>query len=445
MTFQTNFPLYPTKLPYITVSAKGISNGLSDIPNDGADFGPDTLYGTSSKGMYGPPYTQTTGIQEAWNYAFASATTGYPNLNNIKVNGYWMKPILLLDGIFTVNKKIFLSPSVLIANPKMIGLGSMSTYVYWDFNDNCIEIDHTNGNINYSNIEIGYLQPNAGTNVGSGTAFFVANYESGDQSYQNNVFQSYDLNFSNTFSGLAMLSLTGFEDIYLYNIQAYGGGIYGALYSNFNNSVNIFGTNANNSYVSNGHSLKIYGGNAGSGFEINNINYVYADYVGSKITVSGTLHTLHIDYVYGPSLLTTNSTTQTYINLLEIGNIISNPPFTLINSDLINIQNIIIHYYNNNITNLPTMSSTSGTTAGTVNMNFVEYRLYYKKLVITFSGYENDTTTNQTISFPLSFSSYAVISANNTGLTISTTTTGITITSPNSTTTYSGIVIVEGY
>jgi hypothetical protein len=41
--------------PYITVSAKGIANGLSNIPNDGADFGPDT------------PGTQTSGIQEALN------------------------------------------------------------------------------------------------------------------------------------------------------------------------------------------------------------------------------------------------------------------------------------------------------------------------------------------------------------------------------------------
>jgi hypothetical protein len=42
--------------PWITVSAKGISNGLSDIPNDGADFGPDT------------PGTQTSGLAEAVYY-----------------------------------------------------------------------------------------------------------------------------------------------------------------------------------------------------------------------------------------------------------------------------------------------------------------------------------------------------------------------------------------
>jgi hypothetical protein len=90
------------------------------------------------------------------------------------------------------------------------------------------------------------------------------------------------------------------------------------------------------------------------------------------------------------------------------------------------------------------LSSVAGTTAGTVNiyaMNFYET----KKYIIMLSGYENNTTTNQTINFPIAFSSYAVITANNTGLTISASTTGITITSPNSTTTYSGIVIVEGY
>ena len=33
--------------PYITVSSKGIANGLSTVFNNGADFGPDTV-GTRS-------------------------------------------------------------------------------------------------------------------------------------------------------------------------------------------------------------------------------------------------------------------------------------------------------------------------------------------------------------------------------------------------------------
>ena len=53
---------------YITVSAKGIVNGLSNQPNDGADFGPDT-YNPNYSGS-GIPYTQTSGIQEALTYAY---------------------------------------------------------------------------------------------------------------------------------------------------------------------------------------------------------------------------------------------------------------------------------------------------------------------------------------------------------------------------------------
>ncbi|MEM3193031.1 MAG: hypothetical protein QW292_13305 [Candidatus Parvarchaeota archaeon] len=72
---------------YITVSAKGISNGLSNIPNDGADFGPDTLLGASSPNQYGPPYTQTSGIQEAINYV-----TSLPDT----------KEIVLLPGTYNI-------------------------------------------------------------------------------------------------------------------------------------------------------------------------------------------------------------------------------------------------------------------------------------------------------------------------------------------------------
>jgi hypothetical protein len=63
--------------PYITVSPKGISNGLSDIPNDGADFGPDT------------PGTQTSGLAEAVYYQYLQA-----------INLHSAKKILALPGIY---------------------------------------------------------------------------------------------------------------------------------------------------------------------------------------------------------------------------------------------------------------------------------------------------------------------------------------------------------
>ena len=50
------------------VSAKGIVNGLSVLPNDGQDWGPDTTEGATAPGQYGSPYTETTGIQDALTY-----------------------------------------------------------------------------------------------------------------------------------------------------------------------------------------------------------------------------------------------------------------------------------------------------------------------------------------------------------------------------------------
>ena len=55
--------------PYIIVSANGRSNGLSTKINDGSDFGPDTTLNATSPSQTGPPYTQTSGLQEALNYA----------------------------------------------------------------------------------------------------------------------------------------------------------------------------------------------------------------------------------------------------------------------------------------------------------------------------------------------------------------------------------------
>jgi len=76
--------------PYITVSAKGITNGLSNIPNDGADFGPDTMLNATDPSQIGPPYTKTYGIAEAVYYQ-----------TNIR-----KKKILLLPGNYNLYSQI---------------------------------------------------------------------------------------------------------------------------------------------------------------------------------------------------------------------------------------------------------------------------------------------------------------------------------------------------
>ncbi|WP_298340189.1 hypothetical protein [Ferrimicrobium sp.] len=66
------------KVPYVVGSAKGVANGLSEEYNDGWDFGPDSYDPTSTSK---PPYTQTSGIQEAVNYLF-SLGGGVMHLND---------------------------------------------------------------------------------------------------------------------------------------------------------------------------------------------------------------------------------------------------------------------------------------------------------------------------------------------------------------------------
>ena len=101
--------------PYILVSSKGIVNGLSNIPNDGADFGPDTTKGATAPGQYGSPYTQTSGIQEANNYS--------------KVNGDSIK---LTSGQFQISQTITISHGITIIGSGTISFHSFNPYPLTD-------------------------------------------------------------------------------------------------------------------------------------------------------------------------------------------------------------------------------------------------------------------------------------------------------------------------
>ena len=85
----------------------------------------------------------------------------------------------------------------------------------------------------------------------------------------------------------------------------------------------------------------------------------------------------------------------------------------------------------------------TGTTAGTVISSMPEQGVS-KKVVAYANGYENHTTTAQTITFPTAFSNPPIITSNTTGLSLTVSTTELTITSPDNTTAYSGVIIVEG-
>jgi len=93
----------------------------------------------------------------------------------------------------------------------------------------------------------------------------------------------------------------------------------------------------------------------------------------------------------------------------------------------------------------PSTASLTGTTAGSITYIQVNSLSTYKKVLMYANGYENDTTTNQSITYPVAFSTVAAVTFNNTGLTVSTSLTALTITAPNTTTTYTGVIVVEGY
>jgi len=348
----------------VNVTSKGIVNGLSVLPNDGTGgFGPDTKLGATSPSQYGPPYTQTTGIQEAWNYAFATATTGFPNESNIKPGGYWMKPVKLLDGLFILNEQVVIDPQVPLVNPKMIGSGTMSTYVYWNFNDHAIIINPSNTNIMYSNIEIGYMQPQPGGNVTGNVGFFAMLYTSSNPAYQSNTFQSYDMDLA---SGDAYVFwLQGAQRAVFYNLEAYSSGSNsGGFYiENCPRGVYAIGCpHMYPAYLNGASKLYIIGGNEGGGLAVGNVNYVYIDRwsLYNAIQLLSDVAYIHIDMLDtaypGPFIISSGSTS-----------------FTV---DHINIGELL--YYGS--TGYTTQFTGSGTGYTTANVNLLELGRY------TFEG-----------------------------------------------------------
>jgi hypothetical protein len=464
--------------PYITVSAKGISNGLSDIPNDGADFGPDT------------PGTQTSGIQEAINYV----------LNFSLPNRLPFPEIFLLQGWFIINDNATIwinnNPnSSSPYNPTGLHIRGVSEdqYACAIVKQNSLPspiISFTNPygytptgftptGMTFENFSVWYQ--GSASNATSGVT--MVNLSVSEIGGSTTVFRNLQILTSNPINN-TLLDISGHEDSTVDNVYVRNAG--GA----YNSSITIPSLKA---YMSNGN-VNMYRVMA-SGIDIqaqnaNIINSTIGTGAGTGIifrpALNGAILNLQGTYFNGTltrlitiSPTTTGATNSAQINLKSAllsktptgnGDYMIEPnaniPTTWDFSDAVLINNntsyslylfdpsistsdeylnLYTHATNNNGVILKTENSTSGTTAGTVSMKFITYLSNYKKLMIYLSGYENNTTTNQTMNYPLPFSTCAIITGNNTGLTISASTTGITITSPNSTTTYSGIVIIEGY
>jgi len=95
------------------------------------------------------------------------------------------------------------------------------------------------------------------------------------------------------------------------------------------------------------------------------------------------------------------------------------------------------------LVNLSTATNTlTGTTAGSVIWNMPYQGTGYKKAIFYLNGYENTTTTAQTITFPTTFTYTPIVTTSISGISASTT----ALTLPASmTATATGYIIVEGF
>jgi len=498
--------------PYVTVSAKGISNGLSDTYNDGADFGPDTLLNATAPDQYGPPYTQTSGIQEAINYAInndyhriflttgqyiisaqptpdPNASSNYaqihipaPPISNwgeLFIEGEAGAPFGYSysgDGTANNNDLVYsgATPTTGVQLLSTLTLSDISTtgvtsVLYADLGTYQL-INAHGSNINFTALTV-HVE-NVRITIPTGLTITAFNFYNIERAIVRNCVADVNLSESNyppnpanaqgntndihyDFAGLVLsqVLMNGGTVEEFYVVGYYTGILGGNLSHLWLNRIYIQSCYRGIAWVNAPGHVNVIGY-----INIQQTPYQFVNRTSGQVVVN----ILSLDTEEDFNLPSTSSyywTNQQYnfystesggsfsgiviyhkqgLNMPNNNLLTNNPSSVVLKGININSPDSLSQVY-------PSKSTANGTTAGTVTIDAVHYASNYIKYIITFSGYENDTTTNQTINFPLPFTTSAVISANNTGLTISTTTTGITITSPDSTTTYSGIVIVEGY
>jgi hypothetical protein len=445
---------------YITVSAKGISNGLSDIPNDGADFGPDT------------PGTQTNGIMEAINALpkIKNANSGrlvpigtvfihfggVPIQIQSPINVYddWFINIISDDG-FTSPIQLPATPYVYIQNVNSANIFNIIT--------NPVAINSTNWQSN-GFIQLHNLVFYTNYSTTPGTIFNSINNSNNVQPmYSQLLIGNLGLRDTTGQNLLMNIITTGGDDlIKIDNLVAIGT-------TNNNGPLVTFGANhvdinyialfsgPGPSTTTNGNAGFMAYFSVGGNFTINTMHLIGfgANGAFATIPIDGNSYTrvLNIREIYDEMGSTKGNASYGYggnycsvasraITIINSYNTIPAAPGTAF-IKVLYPETLKILSTPQNVG--PFYTTIAGTTAGNVYCNSNEFSPHYKKYVIKFVGYENNTTTNQTLNFAFPFSTTASITANTTGLTVSTTTTGITITAPNNTTVYNGIVVVEGY
>ena len=132
-------------VPEITVSAKGVANGLSTEYNDGWDFGPDSYDPNSTASI---PYTQTSGIQEGINYGFNN------NIYHIVLGSGKFELSLSLNEAMKNGAYAIQVPSVLSSDPIVTliieGQTPADFYTYQTMSSNSLAYNYISPTNNYN-------------------------------------------------------------------------------------------------------------------------------------------------------------------------------------------------------------------------------------------------------------------------------------------------------
>ena len=249
-------------LPYVTVSAKGIANGLSTKVNDGADFGPDT------------PNTTSDGVAEALQFAIDN-----PIMYSSSVGGYWIMTVKLIGGEYHITAPQVLHVPYRIANLTLIGQTTMNPYISCDFDTTADDTypyafnfdDASLHNITYIDITWSHFQIHVGSNH---TPYGFLKLDFSSINTNQNTFVSYDLNISNQ-GFVKPLNLLGFQQIHMFDFQVYGGGaVFDAGYcefiGGFSSTASYVGGASNGNYLVAGNTLIVPAG------DIDKITYMVA-------------------------------------------------------------------------------------------------------------------------------------------------------------------------
>jgi hypothetical protein len=470
-------------VPEITVSAKGIANHMSEEINDGYDFGPDTYNPSVTSGV---PLTQTSGLQEAVNYQ--------------QTNGGEIK---MLGGVFTISANVPLKEvntsnflgvkeyAIIPIEGVTQGSGQLPS-----FNLSGIGGLISSGGTTQSSLSLDYdvsqlsiIDVSQVSNLPSGASVVLfawdksvntgatgivnmhdfAIFQAVPASSGDNIVGGFDFetSFNSNVRNISIYSPNNFFET-VFPADTVIGGIIDAVFGdtcwvdNIAVYCNYYGF--------------ILGPHTHGGTVILNSCYYGITPMGthgvdiSRLDIVGCINNIYISVIASIRIFLldgedysaqSSAANQTNADVLVNSGISGDYPVTTIlnfhmdfsngspNPRLPKVINNSSTTYEVNINAIGIESTkrttVSGTTAGSFVASMPQQDNTYKKVIIYLDAYENDSTTAQTYTFPVAFSTVAVITTNSASVpVVSTSLTEFSI-APDTTTAYTGIIVIEGY